>query len=338
MDVVLLDVAAAALSCSRMFSEDFVERGDGGVDVGALQNVRRQEAQHRIAGAVDEDVALEHFGDGELGEVGGIELGGEHQAFAADVDDGAVARGERAQLGLEVVADFGCVGEEVFLFDVVDDGDGDGAGQRASAEGGAVHAGVDGARGFFGAEDCAEGNAAGEGLGEGGDVGLNAVVLIGAPLAGAAHAGLNFIDDEQRAGGAGEGAGFGEELLREGTNAAFALDGFDEDGADFVGEFGAQIGNVVEADELDAGNDGAKGLAVLGLVGGGHGAEGAAVEALLEGEELGADLLPSLRCRPAWARASFSAPSQASVPVLAKKTRSRPVRSVRRRASSAWPS
>ena len=44
--------------------------------------------------------------------------------------------------------------------------------------------------------------------------GLNAVVLIGAPLAGAAHAGLNLIDDEQRAGGVGQRARFSEELLR----------------------------------------------------------------------------------------------------------------------------
>jgi hypothetical protein len=53
-------------AATRMFSEDFVERRDGGVHVGALQNVRRQEAQDRIAGAVDEDVALEHFGDVSL--------------------------------------------------------------------------------------------------------------------------------------------------------------------------------------------------------------------------------------------------------------------------------
>ena len=53
-----------------MFGEDFVERGDGGVDMSALEDIRRKEAQHRIAGAVDEDVALEHFGDGELGEFG----------------------------------------------------------------------------------------------------------------------------------------------------------------------------------------------------------------------------------------------------------------------------
>ncbi len=87
-----------------------------------------------------------------------------------------------------------------------------------------------------------------------------------------------------------ERARFGEELLRERADAAFALDGFDENGADFVGELGAQIGDIVEAHELDAGNDGREGLAVLGLVCGGHGAEGAAVKALLEGEKLGADV------------------------------------------------
>jgi len=59
---------------------------------------------------------------------------------------------------------------------------------------------------------------------------------------------LNFVDDEQRAGGLGERAGFGEELPRERANAALALDGFDEDGADFAGEFGAEVGDVVEAD------------------------------------------------------------------------------------------
>ena len=114
-------------------------------------------------------------------------------------------------------------------------------------------------------------------------------MLIGAPLAGAAHAGLDLIDDEQRAGGVGESAGFCEELLGEGTNAALALNGFNKNGADLGGEFGAQIGYVVEADEVHAGNDGCEGLAVLILIGGGDGTEGAAVKALLEGEELCAD-------------------------------------------------
>ena len=176
-----------------MFGEDFVERCNGCVDMGALQNVRRQEAQHRVAGAVDQDVALQHLGHGELGEIGRIEFGGEHQAFAAHVDDGVMLAGEERSCVLEIVAHFGRVVEQSFFLDGVDDGDADGAGQRSAAKGGAVHAGVNGARSFFGAEHCAERNAAGQWLGQRGDIGLNAVVLIGAPFAGAAHAGLNLV-------------------------------------------------------------------------------------------------------------------------------------------------
>ncbi len=71
------------------------------------------------------------------------------------------------------------------------------------------------------------------------------------------------------------------------------LDGLVADGADFGSiagrEFGAKIFDVVEADELDAGHDGHERFAVFFLRGGGDGAHGAAVEAVLEGEELGAD-------------------------------------------------
>ena len=59
-------------------------------------------------------------------------------------------------------------------------------------------------------------------------------MLVGAPFAGAAHACLNLVDNEQCAGGTREGARFGEELLRQRTNAALALNRFDENGADFV--------------------------------------------------------------------------------------------------------
>ena len=119
-------------------------------------------------------------------------------------------------------------------------------------------------------------------------------------------------------------------------DAALALDGLDADGADLVGEFGAEVGDVVEADEVDAGHDGHEGLAVLFFVRGGDRAHGAAVEAVVEGEEAWCRSCGlRARSRPAWARASLSAASQASVPLLQKKTRSRPLISVRRRASSA---
>ena len=169
--------------------------------------------------------------------------------------------------------------------------------------------------------------------------GLDAVVLIGAPLAGAAHAGLNLVDDEQRAGGAGECARFREELLRERANAAFALDGFDEDGADFVGELRAQVGDVVEADELDAGHDGSEGLAVLRLVGCGDGAEGAAVEALLEGEKLGADGLAFAAQQSCIGAGELQRAFPGFGAGVGRRRRDPvPVRSVSRKASSAWPS
>jgi len=75
----------------------------------------------------------------------------------------------------------------------------------------------------FGAENCSERDAACERLGQRGHVRLDSIMLVGAPFAGAAHAGLNFIDNEQCTSGTREGAGFSEELHRKWANAAFTL-------------------------------------------------------------------------------------------------------------------
>ena len=202
-----------------------------------------------------------------------------------------MAQGERAELRQEVVAHLGCMSQQILIFNRVDDSDGYGAGQRASAESGAVHPRVDGARSLFGAEYRADGNAACKRFGQSGDVGLNAVMLVGTPFAGTAHATLNLIGDQQSSGRAGQRTCLDKKLLREWTHAALALNGFDQNGADFAGELGAQVSDIVEANKLYAGNDGAEGLTILRLVGGGNGTEGTSVEALLEGEEFGADLL-----------------------------------------------
>src|ERR1700761_1311837 len=42
-----------------LFGQDLVECSNSCIDVFALQDVRRQEAEHRVAGAVDQDAALE---------------------------------------------------------------------------------------------------------------------------------------------------------------------------------------------------------------------------------------------------------------------------------------
>ena len=61
-------------------------------------------------------------------------------------------------------------------------------------------------------------------------------MLVGAPLAGAAHAGLDFVEEQESAGGVAQFARGLQELGRDGVDAAFALQDFDADAADVVGE------------------------------------------------------------------------------------------------------
>src|ERR1039458_7844092 len=196
-----------------MYGEDFVQRGNCRVHMGAFQNVRRQETQHSVTGAVDEDAALEHFSNGELRKLRRIEFRGNHQALPAYIDYGFVPSGEQAQALHKVTADLSRTRQQAVHLDRVNDGDADCASQRAAAEGGAVHARVHHTRNLLGAQHRSQRKATCKRLGECGHIGLNAIVLIRAPFSRAAHAGLNLIDDKQSASGVGQGACFAEKLL-----------------------------------------------------------------------------------------------------------------------------
>ncbi len=135
--IVLLPAQSPAYAAR----DDLVERGDGGVDVAALEDEGWKKAKDRFAGAVDDDATVHHLCGDLFGQVGGVEFEAKHQADAADVDDAVVAGGEFGELLVEVVADLLNVLEEIVSFDGVDDGDGDGAGEGTAAEGCAVHAG-----------------------------------------------------------------------------------------------------------------------------------------------------------------------------------------------------
>jgi len=78
----------------QLFGQDFVKSGKGLVDVFFFDDVRRQEAQNRFAGAVDEDAALHHLAEDGFGQFGGVELDGEHEAQAADIGYRGVSFGE----------------------------------------------------------------------------------------------------------------------------------------------------------------------------------------------------------------------------------------------------
>ena len=85
---------------------------------------------------------------------------------------------------------------------------------------------------ILGAEHRSHGNAACYRLGERRDIRLNAVVLIGKPLACPSHTALDLIRKQQGASRVAEFTGGGEELLRNRMDAALALNRLDADGAD----------------------------------------------------------------------------------------------------------
>src|ERR1035438_105112 len=63
----------------------------------ALKYERRQETQHCLAGAVDEDAPLEHLSDDQLGKLRRVEFRCNHQAFTANVGDRFMAGGGGAE-------------------------------------------------------------------------------------------------------------------------------------------------------------------------------------------------------------------------------------------------
>jgi hypothetical protein len=81
----------------------------------------------------------------------------------------------------------------------------------------------------------AEREAAGDTFGQGEDVGRGVKMFGGEHAAGAAHAGLDFVGDEENAVACGDCGEFVEELARRDDVAAFALHGLDDDGGDFLG-------------------------------------------------------------------------------------------------------
>src|SRR6185437_5636109 len=70
-------------SLRRPVGKNLVECVDGLVDVLDSDDEWRQEAQDGLTGAVDEDAPCEHVRHNLLGEVGGVKVGGQHEALSA---------------------------------------------------------------------------------------------------------------------------------------------------------------------------------------------------------------------------------------------------------------
>ena len=88
--------------------------------------------------------------------------------------------------------------KQIFVLDHFDRGDAGPGGDRVAAERGGVHAGPQAGGDFGRGQQRPAGDAAAQGLGQRHHVGRDAEMLIGEPLAGAAAAGLHFVEHQQQ--------------------------------------------------------------------------------------------------------------------------------------------
>ncbi len=100
----------------------------------------------------------------------------------------------------EIFADLDDMLEHVVLLEGLEKLQCDRACQGAAAEGCPVQTGVECLRNRFGGKNRSQRQPGRERLGDGGDVGQNAIVLIGEHLPRAAKTALNLIENQHRAG------------------------------------------------------------------------------------------------------------------------------------------
>ena len=168
------------------------------------------------------------------------EFDADHEAAAADVGEFSLEARLIAQAGDGLLAELIGMGDEVFAFDHIEDGAGNGHADGIAAEGAAVLAGNEELGDCGLGEHNADGEAAADGFAQGEDVGFDGFavgggeVLVAEPAAGAAAAGPYFVEDEGDALLIAEGADLGGVFGGVEVDAAFSLDRLDDDACGFV--------------------------------------------------------------------------------------------------------
>ena len=215
-----------------------------------------------------------------------------------------VADGEILKTGVEILADSGCVGDEVVAFNLVDNG------TEKQGTDGVTHPSVELAVRLVGAQLGVAVVVAGSLclLGKGDHVRrvLKFPVLMSPEAAGGTDTGLDLVDDEEDSMTTGEGAELAEEVWAGVVVTTLALDGLNDDGGggkmpvldkmlDFIeagllgsGVLGGMlIEGVLELGEGSLGPVKGRDIELVDSLGAGsrQGTKEAAVEACLEGQD-----------------------------------------------------
>ena len=132
----------------------------------------------------------------------------------------------------------------------------------------------------------ARGDPAGQGFGAGENIGDDSVVLVGKPLAGAPHAGLNLVEHQEHAVLVADPPQAGEIIGRRDVDSPLPLHRLDQDRRRFVVDGRGRGGEVVVGHVDETRHHRLEAGMVLGLGGGREGGEGPAVKAPLHRHDL----------------------------------------------------
>ncbi len=256
-----------------------------GVEVGGSDHERRDEAQSRRPGRVEDEAGVAARRDG-LGGVVAVQLGTAHQAEPGDLPHVGLG----SQQGGQLLAAFAGGRQEVRVREHVEDGQRGGTRHRVAAEGRAVVARTEEGRRVTAGDRRADRDAAAQTLGQGDDVRDHSPgegLLVGEPGAGATDAGLHLVEPQQRAVPGGDLAGCREVAVRWDDDPGLALDGFEDDGGTGVVDGGGERLDVAVGDEGDVTRQRLEGLAVGRLRRQGQRAHGATVEGALGRDQPG---------------------------------------------------
>jgi len=266
----------------RNMAEYFFENSEEFPNLFCADDERGEKAQSKFVRAIDEQAAVHGVSDEGIAIDG--EFYADHEAFAADFLDERIIFRELFDSCANFGSARGGICEDFCFVENFEEFERDGADHGAAAEGCAMNAGAYASGDGFGGQDCAEREASSERLGDGYKVWLGRKLLIGEVAAGTAEPALNFVGDEQGIVILSERAGAIPKGFADGVDATFALDGFEDYGADVVVEFGLEVGYIIEFDEFDSRDERSEGQSIFFGGGDADGAEGATVKGIFERE------------------------------------------------------
>ena len=197
--------------------------------------------------------------------------------------------GQLGQTGTQLHGAVVDIGQEA-LVHAVHHHVGTSADHRVAAKGGAVGAGTHAAGDLFAQQHGTDGQTAAQALGQGNDVRLEVVVLAAQEGAGAAHAGLHLVHDEDQVLLVTELAHSLHIIGVQRHDAALALDEFQHDGAGVAVHQLLQRLDIPRRGVQEPLIEGAEIVVEHLLTGGGQGGDGAAMEAVDQGDDRGAVL------------------------------------------------